>query len=280
MVARASRRDNGIEERLHPARKSGFSTIREATAITSFGSAIPDLFNDATKPTPNSKESCFNCFKTYKEWDENVDIMLSHLRTAKDGLSSAISSTIPASNHIYNTYELSVEKSSAYLRGAINTIVHNTKSLSDLGLPQQRAYVLATHLQSAAFHELFKSRVGVAYLFNTSDMPTISALVWYHNGLTLDRQAKFLADDFKGDAVISSEYVKFMVENNNSEDVSTFQDQVTNLKKKINECNASAESAKKAASNASSKADIVTTLKLRVEKLIKLEDRVRSLENK
>ena len=98
-----------------------------------------------------------------------------------------------------------------YLKEKIEFLTTNTQSLMDYGLPKQRAYILSTGLMAAAFRNLFKDHVGVAYQFNAKDMVSIAGLIWHHLGLTLDKQEKVSEENFKGDPIISGEYVKFMV---------------------------------------------------------------------
>ena len=90
---------------------------------------------------------------------------------------------------------------------------------------------------AAAFHHFFKDRVSVVYQFETSETQSVAEIVWYCVGIILDKQKCFIEDDSKGNTIISSEYVKVMVEGSNLEDVFTFESWVSDLQTKIGACN-------------------------------------------
>ena len=186
----------------------------------------------------------------------------------------------------YKTYLSSATKSCTHLREKIELIITNTQLLMDSVLPKQRAYILPTRLMAAAFHHLFKDHVRVAYQFNIKDMVFIAGLFWFHVSFAIDKQEKSLEKNYKGDTVISIEYVKSMVKDNNYKEINVFQEQVTALELQLVIWTTTAESTKEAASLASSKVAVAERLQLKFDRLAfkdvvtKLETEIKILEDK
>ena len=94
----------------------------------------------------------------------------------------------------------------------------------------------------------------------------MASVIWLTDGNTHDAMEEFMFKDFKNYSSISGEFIKFMVQNNNSDEVSTYRTELACVKQKMNsikleqsnnirELNGKFESMSKIALNASNKAN-------------------------
>ena len=160
------------------------------------------------------------------------------------------------------------------------------ESLESYGMPTQKAWNLGTRLGKAYFWSLHKNRSGVSQSFDTKNISRIAAAVWFAVGHTLDEMAKFSALEFKNHSVISGEYIKFMVQNNNKNEVSTFETRFSALDDKVKAVKKDVETANKTATTVGNKLDTLTKdcqrkyVSKEDQKYKKIDDRLKALENK
>ena len=113
----------------------------------------------------------------------------------------------------------------------------------------------------------------------------MASVIWLTDGITHDAMEEFMFKDFKNYSSISGEFIKFMVQNNNSDEVSTYRTELACVKQKMNsikleqsnnirELNGKFESMSKIAVNASKKAKAVE------ETVKKMQSLVRNLKKK
>ena len=106
-------------------------------------------------------------------------------------------------------------------------------------MTKDKAWILTTKLGERVFRELFAVRSGVADGFNVScgeedARNDIAANVWFYVPRTLDVLKSFVDADYGDHESIAGEYIRFLVHNTNSSDVSTFQSDIAGLNEKIN----------------------------------------------
>ena len=59
-------------------------------------------------------------------------------------------------------------------------------------------------------------------------------MIWLTVGKTHDAMHEFMMKDFKNHSSINGEYIKFMCQNNNSDEISTYKTDLANLETKTN----------------------------------------------
>ena len=248
-------------KKLEQVKKLEIATMQEASVLVAFSSAIPDLFSEAGSGTYGKAESALLKYKTWKDWKEKgKENIQNKLAIVKTGLNEAVSSYRASDTPPHAAMLLSISESCGNLHNACDFISSSTESLEAYGMKTNRAYCLSTRLLEAYFQELSKVQAGVSDSFVTKDQNRLAATVWYSVSRTLDVMQEFQAVEFKGHTAISSEYIKFMVQNAPSSDTSSFSTKVKELEKSIAANKKSVDSALKASSTASSKADSAVKL--------------------
>ena len=122
--------------------------------------------------------------------------------------------------------------------------------------------------------------------FNTKNISKIAAAVWFGVGHTLDVMAEFSNLEFKNHSVISGEYIKFMVQNNNKNEVTTFETRFTGLEDKLKATKKDVDASTKAVATVGNKVDTLSKecqrkyLAKEDPKYKKIEDRLKTLESK
>ena len=113
----------------------------------------------------------------------------------------------------------------------------------------------------------------------------MASLIWLTVGRTHDEMEEFMLKDFKDHSAINGAYIKFMVQNNNSDEVSTYRSELEGMEgkmaslkleqnNKVKELTGKIESSSKIAVNASNK------VKLLEETVRKLSSIVGNLKKK
>jgi len=62
--------------------------------------------------------------------------------------------------------------------------------------------------------------------FNTGSRRKLAAIVWLTGGRTHDAMEKFMVKDFQDHSAINGKCIKFMVQNTNSEEVTTYREEL------------------------------------------------------
>ena len=82
----------------------------------------------------------------------------------------------------------------------------------------------------------------------------LAANVWLMVGRTHDAMQEFMVKDFKYHSAISGEYIKFIVENNNSDEISSYKASLNLVEQKLKDLNTKTEKVSKTATSALYKA--------------------------
>ena len=124
-----------------------------------------------------------------------------------------------------------------------------------------------TKLGECVFRTIYEVRSGVSNSF-TNEPKQMASVIWLAVGRTHDAMEEFMLKDFKNHSSINGEFIKFMVQNNNSDEVTTYRTELACVETKMNsikleqstkirELNGKFESTSKIAVNASNKAKAV-----------------------
>ena len=93
-----------------------------------------------------------------------------------------------------------------------------------LGLKDESAWNLATNLGECVFRTLNEVRSGVSNSFDLKHPKALATTVSLTVVRTHDAIALFMVKDFKNHSAISGKHIKFVVQNNNSEELSTYKE--------------------------------------------------------
>ena len=198
----------------------------------------------------------FSHFQKSKTWTtDGCDCISCAVTTVGSGLQYQIDMNVSTSDSVKILMKLSVSLSCAFLLRFITWI---TKSFEDAlfsGLKDEVAWRLATTLGESVFRTLCKVRSGVSNSFDMKNPKRLAATVWLMVGRTHDAMQDFMVKDFKYHSAISGEYIKFMVENNNSDEISSYKASLNVLEQKFKELKTKTEKASKTAASALYKAN-------------------------
>ena len=255
--------------------------------MAAFSSPVPDLFTKAGGGLYGKNESAFSRYPSYQKWKEaGKETIPEKLTSVKEGLLKAVNDYVPTTSPAHAIMTLSVSESCANLRAFCDFLTQTVESLESYGMPTQKAWNLGTRLGEAYFRSLHKKRSGVSQSFNTKNISRIAAAVWFAVGDTLDSMADFSNLEFKNHSVISGEYIKFMVQNNNKNEVSTFETRFSGLEDKVKAAKKEIETASKAVTTVGNKLDTLTKDCQRKyvgkedPKYKKIDERLKAVESK
>ena len=242
-------------KKLNTAQKSILKSPRETSALAAFNAAVPSLFTNSGKMFSSTHKSAFSRFPKSKTWTtDGCDRISLAITTVGSSLQDQIDMNVSTSDSVKILMKLSVSLSCAFLLRYITWI---TKSFEDAlfsGLRDEVAWRLATTLGESVFRTLSKVRSGVSNSFDMKNPKRLAATVWLMVGRTHDAMQDFMVKDFKYHSAISGEYIKFMVENNNSDEISSYKESLNVLEQKFKELKTKTEKASKTAISALYKA--------------------------
>ena len=274
-------------KKLENVTKLNLNSLREATGMAAFSSPVPDLFTKAGGGLYGKNESAFSRYPTFQKWKESgKETIPEKLTTVKEGLLKAVTDYVTTDSPAHAVMTLSISESCANLRSFCEFLTQTVESLESYGMTTQKAWNLGTRLGEAYFRSLHEKRSGVSQSFNTKDITKIAAAVWFAVGHTLDSMEEFSNLEFKNHSVIAGEYIKFMVQNNNKNEASTFETKFTALEDKVKAAKKDVETATKAITTVGNKVDTLGKECQRKflgkddQKIKKLEDHVKTLESK
>ena len=255
--------------------------------MAAFSSPVPDLFTKAGGGLYGKNESAFSRYPSYQKWKEaGKETIPEKLTSVKEGLLKAVNDYVPTTSPAHAIMTLSVSESCANLRAFCDFLTQTVESLESYGMSTQKAWNLGTRLGEVYFRSLHKKRSGVSQSFNTKNISRIAAAVWFAVGHTLDSMADFSNLEFKNHSVISGEYIKFMVQNNNKNEVSTFETRFSGLEDKVKAAKKEIETASKAVTTVGNKLDTLTKDCQRKyvgkedPKYKKIDERLKAVESK
>ena len=253
--------------------KLKLSTVRDSIALLAFSAPAPSLFTDPGSGFFGREESAFSKFKTWKTWKENgKELIQEKVAIVKIGLMEAVKSYVDKESPAHPKMMLSIVESCSALHALCDFVSSETESLEGFGMPMDKAFRLTTRLLTAFFFKCSQARVGVLDSFGTMDLVNLAATVWFGVAKTLDITSDFAKYEYKNHPEIAGEYIKFIVQNTNSSEVSTFKATTDSLEKSLKATEKKVDSALKAASTSSSKATAIE------KDLAKLDTRVKRLE--
>jgi hypothetical protein len=256
----------GYLSNLESIKKLNIGTVREALSMTAFVNPIPDLFHESGKGLVGINDSRFSKFKTWEEWkNRGKDVIPTKLVGVEYQLTQHVDTYItdPSLNALY---KLSITTSCAALTSFVNWLTKNTEELIQNDMKADKAWRLSTRLGDKVFREIFTVRAGVADGFEVTEgsdaKRAIQSSIWLHVSRTLDKTAEFARVNFSDHECISSEYVRFLVNNNDSSDVSSclsslkeVKEELKRFKAEISKASSDATKEAKAANNACSTAN-------------------------
>ena len=105
------------------------------------------------------------------------------------------------------------------------------------GLKDESAWNLTTKLGECVFQTLNEVRSGVKNSFDLKHPKNLAATIWLTVGRTHDAMELFIVKDFKNHSAISGEYIQFVVQNNNSDELPTYKASINCLEKKFKKLN-------------------------------------------
>ena len=274
-------------KKLENVTKLNLNSLREATGMAAFSSPVPDLFTKAGGGLYGKNESAFSRYPSYQKWKEaGKETIPEKLTSVKERLLKAVNDYVPTTSPAHAIMTLSVSEPCANLRAFCDFLTQTVESIESYGMPTQKAWNLGTRLGEAYFRSLHKKRSGVSQSFNTKNISRIAAAVWFAVGHTLDSMADFSNLEFKNHSVISGEYIKFMVQNNNKNEVSTFETRFSGLEDKVKAVKKEIETTSKAVTTVGNKLDTLTKDCQRKyvgkedPKYKKIDERLKAVESK
>jgi hypothetical protein len=213
-------------------------------------------------------ESAFSRYPTIKKWRElGHDKIVELLPSIKSGLLRGVNDLV-VPGEPKTVMVLAITESCATLEGFCTFLTSTHKSLVEYGMSEHKAWRLTSRLGESFFRKLATVRVGKADSFELKTKHQLAALVWYGVTQTLDLMAEFARLGYKNHPTIAGEYIKFIVQNNNSEAASTFDTQMEALEDRFKKAETHIKTATTQASGAGNKAGAVETALNAFKKLL------------
>ena len=284
LVSRAISGEKDYGMKMQTVKKLGLSNTQEFEALSAFQSPIPDLFTDGKAGLYGKNESAFPRFPKSKDWKTKIDRISTSINTVCHGLNTQIDMHISPHSDVNRLFKLAISLSSAFLQKFITWLTKSYEEAIEAGFKDEKAWCLTTKLGECVFRTIYEVRSGVSNSF-TNEPKQMASVIWLTVGRTHDSMEDFMVKDFKNHSSINGEFIKFMVQNNNSDEVSTYRTELACVEQKMNNIKLEQngkikgltdkfESTSKIAVNASNKAKTVE------ETLKKIQAQVGNLKKK
>ena len=129
-------------------------------------------------------------------------------------------------------FKLAVSLSSTFLQKFISWITKSYEESIKAGFHDDKAWCLTTKLGECVFRTINEVRSGVSNSF-TNEPKQMASVTWLTVGKTHDAMEEFMLKDFKDHSSIKGAFIKVMVRNKNSDEVSTYISELVCVEKKM-----------------------------------------------
>ena len=233
--------------------KLSINSFSEATAISSFGSALPSLFcsDGEAKPVMTHKDSFLDQLPSWEAWNNAITGLRKQWTEALQNVVNnhrlSIHSKLGHESKMSTLCIAALSESQACVQSLFNFIDEYMRKLQLANFDDKLAFHLTTRLVKKFLTTLSAPRRRVQNEMTNDKVAREKAMLWA-NLQCLEIASKFKKYDYTNDPLIAGELVEFLTTN-------TGFSRIEKLELELKESRSLIQAHKTAASNAESKAD-------------------------